>query len=224
MRRVIALFLALAALSFAGESENKRLIAAAEMFQEIMNAGDQSIPHDLLNKSQCAILVPGLKKGAFIFGGKYGRGWATCRMPGGKGWSAPAGMRVEGGSFGFQIGGAETDVILLVMNRKGMDRLLSSQFTLGGEAAAAAGPVGRDTQAMTDATMRAEILSWSRSRGVFGGVSLQGSTLREDRDADIGLYGSSVDRREVLSGKVKTPAASGKLLAILTKYSAFQAK
>jgi lipid-binding SYLF domain-containing protein len=219
MRTTTLLCCLLLPAAFAGEAENKRLQAAAEVFGEIMGAGDQSIPLSLLNKSQCAIIVPSAKKAGFIFGAKYGRGWATCRPESGNGWSAPAGMRLEGGSFGLQIGVAETDIILLVMSKEGMDRLLKSQFTLGGEATAAAGPVGRDTQASTDVTLRAEILAWSRSRGVFGGLALQGSTMREDKDADIGLYGSSQDRSTLLHGKTQSPAAASALVSVLTKYS-----
>ncbi len=210
--------------ALAGEAENKRLQESAEVLKEIMAAEDKAIPQDLFSKAQCAVIVPGVKKAGFIVGAKYGRGFASCRQPDGKGWTAPVGMRVEGGSFGFQIGGAETDVIMLVMSKRGMDRLLSSKFTLGGEASAAAGPVGRDTTAQTDATLRAEILSWSRSRGLFGGVALQGATLRDDADVDTALYGAGVDRRAVLGGKKATPQAAQALIALLNKYSAFRNK
>jgi len=189
-----------------------------------MGTGDRAIPQDLFARAQCAVIVPSLKKGGFIVGAKYGRGFATCRKPDGKGWTGPVGIRVEGGSVGFQIGGAESDVILLVMNQNGMERLLSSKFTLGGEATVAAGPVGRDTQAQTDATMRAEILSWSRSRGVFGGIALQGATMRDDRDVDEALYGAGADRRDILRGKKQAPAAARELIDQLDKYSAFKGK
>jgi lipid-binding SYLF domain-containing protein len=208
----------------AGEAENKRLNESAEMLKEIMAAEDKAIPQDLFSKAQCAVIVPGVKKAGFIVGAKYGRGFASCRQPGGKGWTGPVGMRVEGGSFGFQIGGAETDVVMLVMNKKGMDRLLSSKFTLGGEATAAAGPVGRDTSAQTDATMRAEILSWSRSRGLFGGIALQGATLRDDADVDTALYGGGADRRAVLEGKKEVPESAKALIGLLNKYSGFKGK
>lgn len=208
----------------AGEAENKRLQESADVLKEIMAAEDKAIPQDLFAKAQCAVIVPGVKKAGFIVGAKYGRGFASCRQPGGKGWTAPVGMRVEGGSFGFQIGGAESDVIMLVMSQKGMERLLSSKFTLGGEATAAAGPVGRDTTAQTDATMRAEILSWSRSRGLFGGIALQGATLRDDADVDTALYGAGVDRKAVLQGKKQAPEAAKPLIALLNKYSAFKGK
>ena len=173
---------------------------------------------DLLNKAQCAIVVPGLKKGAFIVGAKYGKGFVSCRKNG-AGWSAPGAVRVEGGSFGFQIGGAETDVFMLVMNQKGMDRLLSTKFTLGGEASVAAGPVGRDTQAQTDAAMTAEILTWSRQRGLFGGVALTGATLRADEEWNEELYGKKLTNREILTTGVAAPASASSFLATLNKYS-----
>lgn len=207
---------------WAGEAEDKRLQEASTVLGEIMSTGDKAIPQDLFSKAQCAVIVPALKKGGFILGAKYGRGFAACRASDGKGWTAPVGVRVEGGSVGFQIGGAESDVIMLVMSQKGMERLLSSKFTLGGEATVAAGPVGRDTTAQTDATMRAEILSWSRSRGVFGGIALQGATLRADEDVDTALYGSGVDRKSVLQGKKPVPPAAKGLVDLLNKYSAYK--
>ena len=223
MRKLI-LLLTITPLIWAGEDETKRLKASADVLNEIMGASDKAIPQDLFAKAQCAIVVPGMKKAGFIVGAKYGKGFATCRMPDGKGWTGPVGVRVEGGSFGFQIGGAESDIILLVMSQKGMERLLSSQFTVGGEATAAAGPVGRDSQAQTDASMRAEMLSWSRSRGAFAGIALQGATMRADDYVDADLYGSGIDRKEVLRGKKPAPAAAAELLAVLSKYSAFKGK
>lgn len=222
MRICVHSTLALALLSVtpvlhAGEADNRRLADAASMFKEIMDTPDRSIPRDLLKSAECAVLVPGMKKAGFILGAKYGRGFATCRTH--KGWSAPVAMRIEGGSVGFQIGASETDIILLIMNKRGMDRLLSSKFTLGAEASVAAGPVGRDSQAQTDATMHAEILSWSRSRGVFAGIALQGATLRADSDTDRDLYGKDIDRADVLNGKVDTPPAAAALVSVLTRYS-----
>lgn len=213
---VLALLSATAALQ-ASEADNHRLSESATIFKEIMDTSDHSIPRDLLKSAQCAVLVPGLKKIGFIGGAKYGRGFATCRTP--KGWSAPVAMRIEGGSVGFQIGASESDIILLIMNKRGMDRLLSSKFTLGGEASVAAGPVGRESQAQTDVTMRAEILSWSRSRGVFAGIALQGATLRADSDTDESLYGKTVNRADVLNGKVNTPPSAAALISILNRYS-----
>jgi lipid-binding SYLF domain-containing protein len=204
---------------FAATDSEKRLQAATTVFQEIMDARDRAIPQDLLAKASCIGIVPGLKKGAFIVGGKYGRGFILCRQKDGVGWSSPGGVRVEGGSFGLQIGGSETDVIMLVMNDRGADRLLTSKFTLGGDASVAAGPVGRTTEAQTDAYMTAEILTWSRSRGVFAGISLQGATLREDDTADKELYGREITNKDIVRGGVAPPAAAKPLIALLTRYS-----
>jgi lipid-binding SYLF domain-containing protein len=165
------------------------------------------------------IIVPDLKKGAFIFGGQYGKGFASCRNENGVGWSAPGSVRIEGGSFGLQIGGSETDVFMLIMNKKGMDRLLATKFTLGGEAAAAAGPVGRGTQAETDAAMTAEILTWSRARGLFAGISLKGSTLREDKDWNKELYGKEITNKEIITKGAAAPAAAGELMSELNRFS-----
>jgi SH3 domain-containing YSC84-like protein 1 len=203
----------------AAEADDKRLAAAADVFREVMSGGDKAIPQDLLEKAECAVIVPGLKKGAFIVGGKFGRGFVTCRNKDRVGWGSPAAVRVEGGSIGFQIGGAETDVILLVMNRRGAERMLSSKFTMGGEASVAAGPVGRDAQAQTDASLRAEILSWSRQRGVFGGISLQGATMREDRDVNKEFYGATMTNREVVEKNPAPPKAAEGLLAELNRFS-----
>lgn len=184
-----------------------------------MDTPDKSIPQDLLNKADCVIIVPGLKKGAFIVGAKYGRGFFSCRKQGGVGWSAPAAVRVEGGSFGFQIGGSETDVIMLVMNERGIKRLLSSKFTLGADASVAAGPVGRTATAETDATLRAEILTWSRSRGVFAGIALNGATLRQDKDTNKDLYGRAIENRDIILTDRAAPAPAERLLSLLNKYS-----
>jgi SH3 domain-containing YSC84-like protein 1 len=207
-----------ASLAFAAEAP-ARLQAAADSFKEVMGTPDKSIPQDLLGKSQCIVIVPGLKKGAFIVGAKYGKGFAACRKRDGVGWSAPAAVRVEGGSFGFQIGGEETDVFMLVMNRKGMDRLLSTKFTLGADASVAAGPVGRTTQAETDAAMTAEILTWSRSRGIFAGISLSGATLREDTDWNTELYGRKLPNKEIIMTGIPAPEAAAPLMAELNRYS-----
>jgi lipid-binding SYLF domain-containing protein len=200
---------------------DKRLQAAATMFSEIMDISDKSIPQDLLNKSACVVFVPGLKKGAFILGGKYGRGFILCRKESGQGWSAPGAVRVEGGSVGFQIGGSETDVIMLILNKSGIDKLFSSKFTLGGDASVAAGPVGRESSADTDAKFRAEILTYSRSRGAFAGISLQGATLRPDKDANEELYGTAkaTDNKAIVMGDTQPPAAATPLITALNKYS-----
>jgi SH3 domain-containing YSC84-like protein 1 len=204
----------------AGDKDSDRINRASAVFQEIMQAPDKGLPQPFLDKSQCVVVVPGLKKGAFIVGAKYGRGFLSCRHANGVGWSAPGAVRVEGGSFGFQIGGSETDVVMLVMNARGADRLLSSKFTLGGDASVAAGPVGRSAQAETDAYMTAEILTWSRSRGVFAGISLSGATLRQDLDSNRAIYGKSVTNREVVEGKVAEPkGAATEFVSVLNKYS-----
>lgn len=196
-----------------------RLNAATGVFDEIMSVPDKGIPEDLLNRAQCVVVVPSLKKGAFVVGAEYGKGYFSCRKQGGAGWTAPASVRIEGGSFGFQIGGSETDVVMLVMNPQGEDRLLSSQFALGADASIAAGPVGRTAAAGTDAYLTAEILSWSRSRGVFAGVSLQGATLREDMDDNQALYGRRLTNRDIIQGNVAVPRAAHQFIATLDKYS-----
>ena len=218
MRFPIVLLFA-AAVAFAaehGSSVDKRLHEATASFHDVMHIPDKSIPRDLLNKARCIVVIPNLKKGAFVFGGKYGRGFASCRE--GEYYGAPAAIRIEGGSFGLQLGGSSTDVFLLVMNPRGMGRLLSDKFTLGGEAAVAAGPIGRQTSANTDATMMAEILSWSRSRGVFIGLSLEGATLRPDGDANTILYGRPVSSKEILTGHEKTPARARAFIGSLNRY------
>jgi lipid-binding SYLF domain-containing protein len=227
MRKKIVTILAIAGsigtLAFAAEREAKvddRLDASADTLSEMMRASDHGIPQDLLDKAKCVVVVPGMKKAGFIFGAKYGRGFATCRREGGSGWSAPAAMQVEGGSFGFQIGASETDVALLVMNDGGMKHLLSDKFTLGGEAAVAAGPLGRDAAAQTDAEMHAEMLSYSRSRGLFAGLSLEGATLAPDPDTNRELYGHDVTNREILTGDFKTPAVARKFERALHRESA----
>src|SRR5579863_6301473 len=227
MRKKIVTILAIAGsvgtLALAAEREAKvddRLDASADTLTEMMRASDHGIPQGLLDKAKCVIVVPGMKKAGFIFGGKYGRGFATCRREGGMGWSAPAAMQVEGGSFGFQIGASETDVALLVMNDGGMKHLLSDKFTLGAEATVAAGPLGRDAAAQTDVEMHAEMLSYSRSRGLFAGISLEGATLAPDPDTNRELYGHDGTNREILTGDFKTPAAAAKFERALNRDSA----
>jgi lipid-binding SYLF domain-containing protein len=208
-----------AGMVFAATEADKRLAAANTTLSEVMAISDKAIPQDLLNKSECVVIVPGLKKGAFIVGGKFGRGFVLCRKSSGLGWSAPASVKVEGGSVGFQIGGSETDVIMLILNKSGIDKLLESKFTLGGDASVAAGPVGRESSADTDAKFRAEILTYSRSRGVFAGISLQGATLRPDSDANDELYGPGKTNRDIVMGDVPPPAAAQPLIQTLNKYS-----
>jgi len=201
------------------QEDAERLDRVAVVLQEIMDSPDKGIPQELLNKSHCAVVVPGLKKGAFIFGAKYGRGFLSCRKRDGVGWTGPAAVRIEGGSFGLQLGGTETDVILLVMNEGGAQRLLSSKFTLGGDATVAAGPVGRSATAQTDAFMTAEILSWSRSRGLFAGVSLQGATLRQDLDVNRRLYGKRLENRQIIEGELPSPEPAKRFIDVLNKHS-----
>ena len=219
---VLAIAGSMTTAAFAADREikvNDRLDASAETLTDMMKASDKGIPQDLLDKARCVVVVPGMKKAGFIFGAKYGSGFAVCRRRGGSGWSAPASMRVEGGSVGFQIGASETDIVLLVMNDDGMKHLLSDKFTIGGEATAAAGPVGRDAGAQTDAMMHAEMLSYSRSRGLFAGISLEGATLRPDGDTNKELYGREATNREILTGDFKTPAAAGKFERALHRES-----
>jgi lipid-binding SYLF domain-containing protein len=227
MRKTLITILAIAGsvgtVAFAADREVKvddRLDASADTLMDMMRASDHGIPGDLLDKAKCIVVVPGMKKAGFIFGAKYGKGFATCRRAGGSGWSAPAAMQVEGGSFGFQIGASETDVVLLVMNDGGMKHLLSDKFTIGGEATAAAGPLGRDATAQTDAELNAEILSYSRSRGLFAGVSLEGATLAPDGETNRELYGHDSTNREILTGDFKTPAAAVKFERALHRDSA----
>jgi lipid-binding SYLF domain-containing protein len=225
MRRTLVAILAIAGsmgtAAFAAEREAKvddRLDASADTLKEMMRADDRGIPHDLLEKAHCVVVVPGMKKAGFIFGAKYGRGFAVCQHDGN--WGAPAGMIVEGGSVGFQIGASETDVILLVMNDGGMRHLLSDKFTLGGDATAAAGPIGRDVSAETDAMMNAEMLSYSRASGLFAGISLEGATLRPDGDTNRELYGRDATNREILTGDFKTPAVAERFERALRRETA----
>ena len=196
-----------------------RIESAEEVLQEVMQSPDKGIPRDLMQKAHCVGIVPSLKRAGFIVGAKYGKGIVSCRTAEGSGWSAPAMIIIEGGNIGLQIGLGETDVVFTVMNASGENRLMKDKFTIGGEAAAMAGPVGRDAQAQTDALMRAEILSWSRSRGVFAGVSLDGASLRADNDDNEALYGSRVRQQEVLHGHVIPPGIAGKLYDELNSYA-----
>jgi lipid-binding SYLF domain-containing protein len=217
---------ALAGLAVAAKDEPaealKRIDEANTVMQEIMSVPDKGIPQDLLDKAHCVAIIPGLKQGGFIVGAKYGKGVLMCRRPNG-GWKGPATVRVEGGSFGLQIGAGEVDVVLLIMNQKGAEKIMRSQFKVGGEAGAMAGPVGRTVQAETDAYMRAEILGYSRSRGVFAGVALSGSTLREDSDDNLAIYGTRMSNEEILSrSPAPTPAAAKPLVGTLNRYSRWE--
>jgi lipid-binding SYLF domain-containing protein len=198
----------------------ERLDKATAVFRQIMAAPDSAIPREFLEVAQCIVVVPGLKTAAFMIGGKFGRGFLSCRNKNGEGWSAPGAVRIEGGSFGLQMGGSETDLIMLVMNSRGVDKLLSAEFTLGAEGSIAAGPVGRTASAQTDTHMDAEILSWSRSQGLFMGLALEGATLRQDEDDNASLYGKKIPNREIVRGGVPVPAAAEKLITMLNQYSA----
>src|SRR3954466_14391299 len=220
MRMILVATLALAPLMAKDSAPVRRLNEAAAVFGEIMATPDKGIPEDMLANAHCIVIVPGLKTAAFLIGGKFGKGYVSCRSKTGPGWSAPGTVRIEGGSVGFQIGASQTDLIMLVMNERGADKLLSSKFTLGAEGSVAAGPVGRTATAQTDAQMNAEILSWSRSQGLFAGLALEGATLRQDLDDNATLYGSKIENKEIVTTSVRAPKAATKLLDQLNKYSA----
>lgn len=226
MRRLAALVVSLILLStfaFCGnnEKEQDRLKEAGEVMKEILNIPDD-IPKDLLDKAECVIVMPSVKKFAIGLGGSYGRGAMTCRTGQhftGR-WSAPAMYALEGGNIGFQLGGEATDFVLLVMNPHGAESLMKSKVKLGGDASAAAGPKGRAAAADTDVLMRAEILTYSRSRGLFAGISLEGSTLRQDNGANEKLYGRKVTAKEIVrQGRVGMPASGHELIALLDQHS-----
>src|SRR5438128_3566005 len=220
MKLILATVVVLAPLMAKDSEPAQRLNAAAAVFSEVMAAPDKGIPQEMLEHAHCIVIVPDLKTGAFIVGGKYGKGYLSCRNKVGPGWSAPGTVRIEGGSVGFQIGGSSTDLIMLVMNERGADKLLSSKFTLGAEGSVAAGPVGRTATAQTDAQMHAEILSWSRSQGLFAGLALEGATLRQDQDDNVKLYGRRLENRHIVTTPgVRPPAAAAKLMTLLNKYS-----
>jgi len=216
------LMLALVLPAMGQKKENERIGDAATVLKEILGMPD-SIPKDLLDRAECVVIYPSVKKAAFVVGGSYGRGLITCR----KGedfsgpWSAPAMFALEGGSFGFQIGAQATDFVLLVMNEKGANSVMTSKVKLGADASAAAGPVGRAASAETDIVMNAEILSYSRSKGLFAGLSLEGSTMRSDDGANKALYGKELSAKEIVrEGKVGAPASAQPLLALLSKAAA----
>jgi lipid-binding SYLF domain-containing protein len=198
------------------EDDVNRTQKAAQVFQEIMNTPDHGIPHDLLESAKCIAIIPGDVKFAFIFGGSYGRGLATCRTE--HGWSAPMFVAIDGGSVGYQIGGSSTDLVMLFMNDRALNSLMSDKFKLGADASVAAGPVGRNASAGTDLKLTAEILSYSRSKGVFAGVSLDGAVMQADKSGDKAMYGEDVDRQEILRGKVPVPESARALLHELHPY------
>jgi SH3 domain-containing YSC84-like protein 1 len=199
------------------EDDDNRINRATEVFHEIMNAPDQGIPRGILESAKCIAIIPGEKKFAFIFGANYGRGVAVCRTENGT-WSAPMFVAVDGGSVGYQIGGSSTDLIMIFMNDHALKSLLSDKFKLGGDASVAAGPVGRNAQADTDLKLTAEILSYSRSKGVFAGVSLDGAVVQTDKSGDHAMYGDDVTHREILSGKIAAPESAQRLLHEIGMY------
>ncbi|HVN82207.1 MAG TPA: lipid-binding SYLF domain-containing protein [Terriglobia bacterium] len=221
MKKLVLAFFIISMVGYPADQKKalERVDTASTVLDEIMAAPDKGIPGDLLVKSECVAVIPSMKKGGFIFGGKYGVGVISCRVNNSRSWSAPSTIRIEGGSFGLQIGGAGTDVILLVMNARGAVKLMSSKFTLGGDASVAGGPVGREATAQTDAQMHAEMLSYSRSRGIFAGISLQGSTLRPDNDANKEIFGKEVAYKDILMGRVPAPPGTKVFLTTLAKYA-----
>jgi lipid-binding SYLF domain-containing protein len=197
-------------------ADAERLKNAEEVLTAMAAVSDKGVPPELFKKARCLAIVPSVRQAALGFGGKYGKGYVSCRRPGG--WSAPGAIGITGGSVGLQIGGSATDVLLLVMNDQGMEHLLSSKFTVGAEASVAAGPVGRDASAQTDVTLHAEILAWSRSRGAFIGIALEGATLSEDSTENKALYGKDITNKAIVGGNVPVPAIAQSFIAALSKY------
>jgi SH3 domain-containing YSC84-like protein 1 len=195
----------------------KRIRNAAQVLDEIMGVKDKAIPDKIMSDAECVAVVPSMVKIALGFGGSHGKGVATCRTA--NGWSAPAPFSITGGSWGLQIGGQAVDLVMLVMNQKGMDALLSSKFKIGGDASAAAGPVGRSAEASTDWKMKSEVLTYSRARGVFAGIDLSGAKIAQDRDETHILYGKMIPFATILSGKVSPPNGSEPFLAAVRKYA-----
>jgi lipid-binding SYLF domain-containing protein len=206
----LSLLVTLTAVASDREDDVSRTHKAAQVFAEIMNAPDQGIPSDLLESAKCIAIIPGDVKFAFIFGASYGRGLAVCRT--GHGWSAPMFIAIDGGSVGYQIGGSSTDLVMLFMNDHALHSLLSDKFKMGADASVAAGPVGRNAAAGTDLKLTAEILSYSRTKGIFAGVSLEGAVVQADKSGDKAMYGDDVDRHQILSGRVAVPASARELL------------
>jgi SH3 domain-containing YSC84-like protein 1 len=220
----LCLILGLAAPAFAGSTRNDdlaRISSAADIFQDIVDTPDSSVPLDVIQSAACIAIIPGDKRFAFFVGGQYGKGLVTCRVGDRirQRWSAPAFVMISGGSFGFQWGGSSTDLILVFRNRDGLKKLLSDKFKIGGDATAAAGPIGRHVGASTDLELHAEILTYSRSRGIFAGISLNGAVFEPDQDGDVALYGPNVSAHQILDGKVPVPAPAESLLSEIKKYA-----
>jgi lipid-binding SYLF domain-containing protein len=222
---LLTLIASLCSFSFAADDETKaseRVQAAADVLSEIQGAPDKGIPQEVLGSAECVAVVPSMLKGGFIVGAKYGRGLASCRTP--KGWSAPAFFVVTGGSFGFQIGGQAVDLVMLIMNKDGMKHLLSSEFELGADASVAAGPVGRHAEGNTDWKMRAEVLTYSRARGLFAGVTLNGAQIKQDKDSTREFYGRMVPFRTSLIGEIDPPEGANAFLRVLAQWAQEAAK
>jgi SH3 domain-containing YSC84-like protein 1 len=224
LRSLTATFLLVAAATMVSAKDDdhvsdavKRMNAAASVLDEIMAAPDKGIPRDVLNSAKCVAIVPSMIKAGFIFGGKYGKGYATCRTA--DGWSAPAPIVIGGGSWGLQIGGEAVDLVMLIMNQRGMDHLLASKFELGADGSVAAGPVGRQADANTDWKMRAEVLSYSRTRGIFGGLELNGAVIKQDNDDTEILYSDKIPFKDILSGRIPPPSGSQRFLDVVAKYA-----
>jgi lipid-binding SYLF domain-containing protein len=221
MKKTIALVmvLSMSTFSWAGGKEDsiQRLSNAAQVLEEIMSAPDKGIPQEVLDNAKCIAVVPNLVKGALVFGGKHGRGVATCRTA--HGWSAPAMISVGGGSWGLQIGVQEIDLVMTVMNDRGMQHMLANKFQVGADAAAAAGPVGRHASAGTDWKADSEILTYSRSKGLFAGISLTGAVVQQDSDSTRDIYGKKISQRRILSGSVGIPATASSFMAAVGRSS-----
>jgi SH3 domain-containing YSC84-like protein 1 len=222
LKRILAVTILIAIASLTAvasdrEDDVNRTQKAAQVFKEIMNTPDQGIPSNLLESAKCIAIIPGDKKFAFVFGGSYGRGIATCRT--GHSWSAPMFVAIDSGSVGYQIGGSSTDIVMLFMNDHALQSLMSDKFKLGADASVAAGPVGRNAAASTDLKLNAEILSYSRSKGIFAGVSLDGAVMQADKSGDKAMYGDDVNRHEILDGKVAVPASARALVEELGGYA-----
>ena len=222
LKRILAVTIligiaSLTAVASDREDDVNRTQKAAQVFKEIMNTPDQGIPSNLLESAKCIAIIPGDKKFAFVFGGSYGRGLATCRT--GHGWSAPMFVAIDSGSVGYQIGGSSTDIVMLFMNDHALQSLMSDKFKVGADASVAAGPVGRNAAAGTDLKLNAEILSYSRSKGIFAGVSLDGAVMQADKSGDKAMYGDDVNRHEILDGKVAVPASARALVEELGGYA-----
>ncbi len=222
---LLALIVSLCSCCFAADEDTKvadRVEAAAQVLNDIQGAPDKGIPQEVLGSAECVAVVPSMLKGGFIVGAKYGRGLASCRTA--KGWSAPAFFVVTGGSFGFQIGGQAVDLVMLIMNKDGMRHLLSSEFALGADASVAAGPVGRHAEGNTDWKMRAEVLTYSRARGLFAGVSLNGAVIKQDKDSTRDFYGRMVPFKTALTGEIEPPAGANAFLTSLAQWAQEAAK